>query len=273
MSYTPVDLHFLDVRGEDHVVHAVTTDGHGWHVKAAFGEETFTRHCSSWQGVERTVNWLRRHAHESPPSPGGIAGRFAAAIAFVFIALGAGVATAQPVTPDDAIATFTTATHDYALMHRRIEQQLGPMAVTAAPATILKGIEKMAAAIRVARPDARQGDVFAPAVAPLLRARIAIALAEHDLTAEDVRAAAVDEGNEFSAVPLRVNGTFPWVLGSAMFPCVIEALPPLPPELQYRIVGDDLLLIDVHASLIVDLLPFALAGTHDTNPSPAGLLP
>ena len=43
-----------------------------------------------------------------------------------------------------------------------------------------------------------------------------------------------------------------------MFPCVIQALPELPPELQYRIVGTDLILIDVHASLIVDILPSAL---------------
>ena len=62
-------------------------------------------------------------------------------------------------------------------------------------------------------------------------------------------------------VVLRVNGTFPWVLATAMFPCVIAALPPLPPELQYRIVGDTLVLIDVHASLIVDLLPHALVET------------
>jgi len=36
-------------------------------------------------------------------------------------------------------------------------------------------------------------------------------------------------------------------------------LPALPPELQYRMVGRDLVLVDVHASLIVDILPQALA--------------
>jgi hypothetical protein len=55
-----------------------------------------------------------------------------------------------------------------------------------------------------------------------------------------------------------VNGAFPWAIGSAMFPCVTTALPPLPPELQYRVVGRDLVLIDLHANLIVDILPFAL---------------
>jgi hypothetical protein len=45
-----------------------------------------------------------------------------------------------------------------------------------------------------------------------------------------------------------------------MFPCVTGALPPLPTELQYRIVGDSLVPVDVHASLTVDILRNALAG-------------
>ena len=55
-----------------------------------------------------------------------------------------------------------------------------------------------------------------------------------------------------------MNDTFPWGLGTAMFSCVLEALPPLPAELMYRMVGRDLFLIDVHAGLIVDVLPIAL---------------
>jgi hypothetical protein len=55
-----------------------------------------------------------------------------------------------------------------------------------------------------------------------------------------------------------------------MFPCVIQALPPLPPELQYRIVGDDLFLVDVHASLIVDILPGALTDLTARDPRPQG---
>jgi hypothetical protein len=39
---------------------------------------------------------------------------------------------------------------------------------------------------------------------------------------------------------------------------MIEALPPLPDELQYRIVGRDLVLVDVHANLVVDILREAL---------------
>jgi hypothetical protein len=44
-----------------------------------------------------------------------------------------------------------------------------------------------------------------------------------------------------------------------MTPAVIlEALPPLPEELQYRFVGPTLVLLDVHADLVVDILPNAL---------------
>jgi hypothetical protein len=40
-------------------------------------------------------------------------------------------------------------------------------------------------------------------------------------------------------------------------PQLIRALPQLPPELQYRIVGRALVLWDHHADLIVDVLPGA----------------
>ncbi len=36
--------------------------------------------------------------------------------------------------------------------------------------------------------------------------------------------------------------------------CVRDALPELPIELQYRVVGADLVLVDLHANLIVDVL-------------------
>ena len=39
------------------------------------------------------------------------------------------------------------------------------------------------------------------------------------------------------------------------------ALPHLPEELEYRSAGTVLLLVDVHANLVVDLLPALLAGS------------
>ena len=164
-------------------------------------------------------------------------------------------------TESPAVRAFNAATRDYASMHRRLEQQIGSIQLNTPIETINRLIEELAVAIRVERPDAKQGDFFTPALAPELRARIEHALVMNGFSAADVRQSERRDAIDVGAAVLRVNGTFPWVLGAAMFPCVIAALPPLPPELQYRIVGDALVLIDVHASLIVDLLPHALVET------------
>lgn len=265
MSNTPVDLHFCDVAGHDRVLHTMTTDGHGWHLRALLARGMFTRHCHSWQAVERTVNLLHRHAHENVPARQSSPAASVAAMLACLIVMGTTAWAQVPSPADDAVAVFTAATHQYAVTHRRIEQQLPPMAVTANPAEIYRAIEQMAAAMKAARPNARQGDFFAPPLAPLLRTRIAMALVTHGFTREDVRIAELAEGIDSTKLTLRVNERFPWVFASPMFPCIVAALPALPPELQYRIVGDSLALIDVHAGLILDVLPDALRGAASTN--------
>ena len=178
-------------------------------------------------------------------------------------------ATAQsPLPSSPAVAAFVSATTEYARMHRRLEQVSGPIALNSRPDSINRAIEALAAAIRTERFDARQGDLFTPDLAGELRARVNDALLEHGFTAADVLAEQRVDDMDAGAVKLRVNGTFFWMLATTMFPCVLEALPPLPPELQYRIVGYDLVLVDVHASLVVDILPRVLADLTVLNVRP-----
>ena len=179
-------------------------------------------------------------------------------VGIILVAMSAGFSYGQPAE-SPAVRAFTAATRDYADIHRRLEAQIGSIDINMPIESINRKIQQLASAIRAERPDAQRGDLFTPALAPELRAAINEALLAHGFTAEDVRAAGRVEGINYDAVALRINGTFPWVLGVTMFPCVINALPPLPPELQYRIVGNDLVLVDVHASLVVDVLPNALA--------------
>jgi len=181
-------------------------------------------------------------------------------VAALLVAMSAAFAYGQDAeTP--AVRAFSVATRDYASMHRRLERQIGSIQINTPIESINRLMEELAVAIRAERPDAKQGDFFTRALAPELRARINHALAMNGFTADDVRQSERRDAIDVGAAVLRVNGTFPWALGAAMFPCVIAALPPLPPELQYRITGDALVLIDVHASLIVDLLPRALVET------------
>jgi len=54
-----------------------------------------------------------------------------------------------------------------------------------------------------------------------------------------------------------VNHPVPWGVSAARWPA-LTMLPPLPPELAYRFIGRDLVLVDVHANLVVDILDLAL---------------
>lgn len=169
-----------------------------------------------------------------------------------------GYAHSQPADAD-GVLRFMRAAEAYTFMHRQIERRLPAMEVNANPETIRAAIDAMAAAVRAARPDAKPGDLFTAPVQGAIRERINRALRTHGLTPADVLEAERAEGIDTGAVTLRVNGAFPWTVSTAMFPCIIEVLPSVPPELQYRLVGRDLVLIDVHASLVVDILPLALA--------------
>lgn len=181
-------------------------------------------------------------------------------VAALLVTFTIAVPLAQPLPAAKSIADFNAATQDYVAMHRRLEKLVGPITLSSSVESINRSMQALAAAIRAERSNARQGDLFTLELAPELRTRVNNALREHGLTPIDVLASQQVEGVNPASVSLRVNGTFPWILSGAMVPCVIAALPPLPSELQYRIVGTDLVLIDVHASLVVDVLPDILPG-------------
>jgi hypothetical protein len=261
VNTTIVDLPFIDVRGRRQTVYATMRDSGVWELRGIVGGRSFTKECGSWQAVERTVSWLRRRSHE--PVPGGLSlfGTIAASVALMLLFSGAAVA--QPHAESPAVRAFAAATRDYAQLHRRVESTLPRLEVTSNPETIYQAVKLMSAAMRAARPNARAGEFFTEPLAVELRARIAEALAVNGFTPDDVRANAAAERMviDLATPALPVNGTFPWPHASSMFPCVLAALPALPPELQYRLVGDTLVLIDLHADLIVDVLPYAIADT------------
>jgi len=113
--------------------------------------------------------------------------------------------------------------------------------------------DELRSALIAARPGARPGSVFTPRVADAIRQRIDIALVyaggsaipfSHDTVMVGGRARV----NE----PLRfVPDPFAWI-------SLIHALPPLPAQLGYAVSGSDLVLVDVAANLVVDVLEAAV---------------
>jgi hypothetical protein len=153
------------------------------------------------------------------------------------------------------LAAFDRSIQDYMDLHRRLARLTAPPQVTADPVQLRAAIDALGDEIRLARRAAQRGDIFSAAVADMFRRRIHRGLWDLDVT---VLMAEMEEDAEPRAPRPVVNGPFPWSSGNAIWPSVLAALPELPEELEYRFVGADLVLIDVPANLVVDILEGAL---------------
>ena len=174
----------------------------------------------------------------------------------LFICLSAGVSGQQATDPSRQV--FIQRVNEYVALHRRLEAPLPPEVVTADLEALFAPRKGLAAAIRAARADARQGDIFSPETSKYVRVLVAAALREGRIA--DMLAIVEDE-NSVHVRP-RVNADYPAGRSVAMIPpCLLAALPSLPDELRYGFVGRDLILWDVHAGLIVDFVPGVIPKT------------
>ena len=177
------------------------------------------------------------------------------AVVILWMAAGASVIHA---TDRSAVEPFEKRVDAYVALRRGAAARVPKPAVSSEPEAIGAAVDALAEAIRSARPHAKIGDVFTRQSAFALRRRIEEVLTQHGRKATDLLADIDREGPVLPA-DLTVNGRFDWRYGALMPADLIEALPPLPAFLQYRFVNRDLVLVDVEADLIVDVLPGALA--------------
>lgn len=169
-----------------------------------------------------------------------------------------------PLAQEERTLTeFNTRVNEYVALHRRLESALPPEQMFDDWDEMLEAREDLFDAIRNARPHAKAGDIFSPGFRTFVTTSVETALVRGHYDIDAVLAAINEEANPHRP-RLKVNGKFPWNdVGSAMWPALLRALPPLPRELEYRFVNRDLVLIDLHADLIVDILKDAL-------PAPSG---
>jgi len=110
------------------------------------------------------------------------------------------------------------------------------------------------------RPDAKQGDLIAPAAGAIIRESVSQAFAggRRELLM-DALAEQNDTGKSSSpAPPIAINLHLD---APRVPPLLLESLPSLPKQLEYDFIGRVLLLRDVDADVVVDYLP-------DTLPEP-----
>ena len=183
--------------------------------------------------------------------------RTAGAAAIAMLILGtaaAGVAHEKR----DAAAEFDRGLDAYLQLRRQATRQAPSPRITSDPEEIVAVRDAIANAIRAVRPRAKTGNIFTGEVAAVLRRRIKDALRQHSYDVADLLAEITREAPRESA-NLAVNARFDWRFGSQMPALIIAALPAMPSDiLQYRFVGRDLVILDIGADLIVDVMPAAL---------------
>ena len=164
-------------------------------------------------------------------------------------------ATVRAMAMDSVtLPLFQDRVAEYVALHRQCAERLPLRGVNPDARGGATFRQALADSIRSCRRHAQPGDILCPDVALRILQVVRIDLAAR----EPVERRAI-----FAEVPsvllLRVNDPYPSGEPIAtMPPALLLRLPPLPPELQYRFLGRTLILLDADASLVVDVLPYAL---------------
>lgn len=174
----------------------------------------------------------------------------------VSVVLAAGILCAQTTHPainaDSAvIQDFEKRVAAYLQLRKSIESNLTKLKSTPSQEKISHHEVQLRHAIREARKNARPGDIFTPEITAEIRRLIAMAMRPEDGNhiAQSLRHA------EPVQLHLEVDDSYPArVPLQSSPPSLLENLPELPPEIEYRITGRDLVLLDAKANLIVDVI-------------------
>lgn len=163
--------------------------------------------------------------------------------------------------PPDTTATgksveeFTAKVKAYAALHEKFEATLPRLPKEATPQQIDSNQRELGRLIKQARAGSKQGDVFTPTMQAYVKKQLARVFSGPEGAA---RLASVMDENPVGT-KIAVNDRYPdKVPLSTMPPEVLQVLPKMPEELEYRFVGDSLVILDPHAHIIVDYVPAAL---------------
>jgi hypothetical protein len=162
----------------------------------------------------------------------------------------------QAQNPDaPIIADFQARVKEYADLHEKLESTLPSLPKETTPQRIAEHQQGLERLIARERSRARRGDIFTTPIRAYFRRQLSRVFNGPEGRA--VRAEIMDE--ETRAVRLRINGRYPeGVPRSSMPPQVLLVLPRLPEQLEYRFVGDRLVLLDIHALTVVDFMDSAV---------------
>ena len=154
---------------------------------------------------------------------------------------------------DGAVKEFQSRIDNYIAAKKKQDIAKKP---TDSPSKLAQEKQQTVEKTRQARPEAQQGDIFTPPVATYFKKQIESTLQGPE--GDKVRAS-LRHAEPLPNVQLKVNAKYPRNLPlQSMPPTLLKNLPPLPKELQYRMVGTTLVLYDVASGLVADFIPGAV---------------
>jgi hypothetical protein len=137
----------------------------------------------------------------------------------------------------------------YLTLHRKAEATLPKLSKESTPEEIDKNQRSLGDLIKAERTGAKPGEFFTPEMQSLIRRTMEAVCAGPG--GKTIKASIMDENPGLPT--LKVNDRYPdEVPLSTMPPQVLETLPKLEEDLEYRFIGKRLVLLDTHAHLIVD---------------------
>lgn len=185
------------------------------------------------------------------------------AVLVAVAALGCGKEPYEERTDPTAapFADFGKRVDAYVTLRDTLAQRMGPLDETKSQAEIAARATTLATLIKTARDSAKQGDLFTPEFSAIVTTLIKTEYSRRSDSVLEQREDAQEEIQEElpNFVPA-VNMLYPTTHPLATFPpTLLPLLPQLPPDkLEYRIVTHYLILRDVEANLIIDVMPNAV---------------
>ena len=148
------------------------------------------------------------------------------------------------------IGEFQEQVTKYVKLHDQAAAKLPRLKPTDLVDVITNHEKNLAESIRQLRPNAKQGDIFTPSVVTEFRRLVKIA--SHGSKSTSIRGSLLHA--EPVNINIHVNDTYPpSIPRQSTPPALLLNFPALPKQLEYRVNGQDLILLDTGASLVVDI--------------------
>jgi hypothetical protein len=154
-----------------------------------------------------------------------------------------------------SLQEFQTRLDHYLEMRKNFSNKLRPLRPTDDGAALAARQESLAASVKMARAEAKRGDLIPPLVAQLIATTVRQDFKRRNPTA---KMGVFEEVPANTAASL-INKTYPAELAlPTVPPLLLGKLPKLPDNLQYRFVGRDTAILDGDLQIVIDYVPSVL---------------